>query len=261
MNELSLCRRRDGVSDNHTLRVEHYYTFQVTTKRGKHEKNMKASNNDNQRIYNWSHLLKTPEWNAYVENPLDDVTRVKFLDRITRPQILDTSPEIQAAILNPYPPYAISYKSMTVDVGQVVKGERKLDPRHYNAFDLVPWIVTILFAKANNKPMSSMIGNSTNKAIINFICRFGYATKSYNQNAVHGAIRTYLPEVTFKMTHLNNCKGVYQVIPVTVFLMTLYDACFMFQTDKSVNMMMETLQQFDLIPNLDNTSLLGTLSK
>ncbi len=85
MNELSLCRRRDGVSDNHTLRVEHYYTFQVTTTRGKHEKNMKASNNDDQRIYNWSHLLKTPEWNAYVENPLDDVTRVKFLDRITRP--------------------------------------------------------------------------------------------------------------------------------------------------------------------------------
>jgi hypothetical protein len=46
MNELSLCRRRYGVSDNHTLRVEHYYTFQVTTMRGKHEKNMKASNND-----------------------------------------------------------------------------------------------------------------------------------------------------------------------------------------------------------------------
>ncbi len=89
MNELSLCRRRDGVSDNPTLRVEHYYTFQVTMTRGKREKNMKASNNDNQWIYNWSHLLKTPEWNAYVENPLDDVTRVKFLDRITRPQILD----------------------------------------------------------------------------------------------------------------------------------------------------------------------------
>ncbi len=109
--------------------------------------------------------------------------------------------------------------------------------------------------------MSSMIGDSTNKAIINFICRYGYATKPYNQNAVHGAITTCLPEVTSNMIHLNNCKGVYQVIPVTVFLMTLYNACFMFQTGKSVNMMIETLQRFDLIPNLDNTSLLGTLSK
>jgi len=35
----------------------------------------------------------------------------------------------------------------------------------------------------------------------------------------------------------------------------------MFQTDKSVNMMIDTLQRFDLIPNLDNTTLLGTLSK
>ncbi len=109
--------------------------------------------------------------------------------------------------------------------------------------------------------MSSMIGDSTNKAIINFICKYRYAKKPYNQNAVHGATTTYLPEVTSEMTHLNNCKGVYQVIPVTVFLMTLYDACFMFQMDKSVNMMVKTLQQFDLIPNLDNTSLLGTLSK
>jgi hypothetical protein len=110
---------------------------------------------------------------------------------------------------------------MTVDVGQAVKGERKLDPRHYNVFDLIPRIVTILFAKANNKPMSSMIGDSINKAIINFICRYGYATKPFNQNAVYGAVTTYLPEVTSEMTYLNNCKGVYQVIPVAVFLMTL----------------------------------------
>ncbi len=161
------------------------------------------------------------------------------MDRITRPLTIDTSPE---AIWNPYPPYAISYKSMTVDVGQAIKGERKLDPRHYNAFDLIPRIVTILLTKANNKPMSSMIGDSTNKAIINFICKYGYATTPYNQNDVHGAITTYLPEVTAEMAHLNNCKGVYQVIPVTVFLMTLCDACFMFQTDKSAKMMVETLQ-------------------
>ncbi len=175
-------------------------------------------------------------------------------------RFLDTSPEIQAAIVDPYPPYAVSYKSMTVDVGEVVKGYRKLDLCHYNNFDLIPQIVTILLAKAKNKLMSSMIGDSTNKAIINFICSYGYATKSYNQNALHVAIRTYLPEVTAEKSYLNTCKGLYQVILVMVFLMTLYDACFMFQMDNSVTMMIETLQQFCLIPNLDNTSLLGTLS-
>ncbi len=80
-------------------------------------------------------------------------------------------------------------------------------------------------------------------------------------NAVHGAVTTYLPELTTEIAYLNGCKGVHQIIPVAVFLMTLYNACFMFQTDKSVNMMIDTLQRFDLIPNLDNTTLLGTLSK
>ena len=106
-----------------------------------------------------------------------------------------------------------------------------------------------------------MIRDSTNTAIINFICRYGYATKPLNQNAIHGAVTTYLPELTSEIAYLNGCKGVYQVIPVAVFLMTLYNACFMFQTDKSVNMMIDTLQRFDLTPNLDNTTLLGTLSK
>jgi hypothetical protein len=48
MNELSLCRRRDGVSDNHSLMVDHSFTIQVTITRRQHEKNMKASNNDDQ---------------------------------------------------------------------------------------------------------------------------------------------------------------------------------------------------------------------
>jgi hypothetical protein len=126
MNELSLCRRRDGVSENHALMFESCFTFQVTTTRPKHERFMRASNNDDQQIYRWSHLLNTPEWNSYVENPLDEVTRVKFLDRITAPKTTDV------IIRNPYPPYAISYKSMTVDVGIVVKGERKLDPKPFS---------------------------------------------------------------------------------------------------------------------------------
>ena len=256
MNELSLCRKRDGVSENHALVMKNSFTFQVTTLRGKHESLMRANNNDDQRIYKWSDLLATPEWNNYVENPLDELVRVKFLDRLT-----EHKEDTLEAMRNPYPPYAISLKSMTLDVGTVTKGERKLDPRHYNAYDLIPRIVTILYAKATNKPMSSMIGDSTNTAIINFICRYGYATKTFNQNAVHGAVTTYLPELTSEIAYLNGCKGVYQVIPVAVFLMTLYNACFMFQTDKSVNMMIDTLQRFDLIPNLDNTTLLGTLSK
>ena len=50
-------------------------------------------------------------------------------------------------------------------------------------------------------------------------------------------------------------------MPVAVFLMTCYNAGFMFQIDKTDNLMIETLQRLDLIPNLDNASVLQTFSK
>ena len=61
------------------------------------------------------------------------------------------SPGFESDAVNSYPPYAISYKSMSIDVGEVVKSRRKVDPRHYNAFDLLPRIITILHAKRNQR--------------------------------------------------------------------------------------------------------------
>jgi len=48
---------------------------------------------------------------------------------------------------------------------------------------------------------------------------------------------------------------------VAVFLMTCYNACFMFQIDKTENLIIDTLERLDLIPNLDNANLLQTFSK
>ncbi len=64
--------------------------------------------------------------------------------------------------------------------------------------------------------------------------------------------------LTMENGYLNAYKGIYQVIPMTSFLMTLYNACFMFQQDTTFNLI-ETLERFDLVPNLDNSSLLQTL--
>ncbi len=69
----------------------------------------------------------------------------------------------------------------------------------------------------------------------------------------------YLPEVTGE--YLNACTGEYQVIPVSVFLMTLYNACFMFQEDKTDNMLIKALEHFNLTSNLHNETFFTTLSK
>jgi hypothetical protein len=88
--------------------------------------------------------------------------------------------------------------------------------------------------------------------LINFTCRYAFLTKAYNQNSTHSSVVDYLPEV--KSEFLNMCKGTYSVIPVAVFIMTLYNACFMFQQDKTENLMIKALERFDLTPNIDDNA-------
>jgi hypothetical protein len=160
---------------------------------------------------------------------------------------------------NASPPYGIFYKSVTVTVGKIEKGRRWVDQRHLNGFDMIPIIVTILCAKKKNDIIANVVSDDLNHRMINYICRYIYATKSHNQNTLHPAVEMYLPEVTGE--YLNTCMGKYQVIIVSVFLMTLYNACFMFQQDKTDNMLIKALECFNLTPNLDNETFFTTLSK
>jgi hypothetical protein len=124
---------------------------------------------------------------------------------------------------------------------------------------MLPSIVTILHAKIKNEIPSKIVADATNKNMINFICRYAFLTRAYNQNSTHPAVAEYLPEV--KAEYLNMCKGTYQVIPVAVFIMTLYNACFMFQTDKTDNMLIKALEWFDMTPNVDDNTFFKTMSK
>ncbi len=77
-----------------------------------------------------------------------------------------------------------------------------------------------------------MPGDETNKSMINIIYRYGYATRAYNQNSFHVAIRVYTPEFDMENSYLNLCNGVDLAKLVTVFAMTLYNVCIMFKADK-----------------------------
>ena len=136
---------------------------------------------------------------------------------------------------------------MSIDVGEVIKSRQKVDPRHNNAFDLLPRLIIILHAKETNKLISKKAQKHLNTAMVNFVCRYGYGTREYNQNSLHAAALTYLPDIYTDNSYLNNCKGIYQVMPVAVFLITCYNAGFMFQIDKTDNLMIETLERLDLL--------------
>ena len=131
---------------------------------------------DNQDLYGWCDLIGK-EWHMFSKDPLDDATRAQFLDmmtyRLNHQAILNInspSPDFQSALVNLYPPYAISYKSILSNVGEVIKGRRMVDPQHYSAFDLIPRIIMILHAKESNELISKMAVRPSNIIDRNCAC-------------------------------------------------------------------------------------------
>jgi hypothetical protein len=49
--------------------------------------------------------------------------------------------------INDYPPYTIQWEGMAVDVGGTKNAVRKVDPRFYNGYQMLPSIITMLHAK------------------------------------------------------------------------------------------------------------------
>ena len=75
---------------------------------------------------------------------------------------------------------------------------------------------------------------------------------------IHGAYSKYV-EMTAQ--YINGCTGDTQIIPVTMFLVMLYNACFMFQINKKPNMLITAVDMFDLRVNIDHELFVNTLSK
>jgi hypothetical protein len=143
------------------------------------------------------------------------------------------------------------------------KGEKYLDAGHINAFILTPPITTILNAKLQSKPLRGMINDENNVKITSYICRFQYRTKTITNNKVHPALIKYSPSgVEFqKKNVINNLLGNDRVVPVTIFLVTMYNACMLYQKDKTTNLLIPKLQRFDMIGKVDDNTFIDTMSE
>ncbi len=62
-------------------------------------------------------------------------------------------------------------------------------------------------------------------------------------------------------TYINGFVGKEQIIPVTMFLVLLYIACFMYQKDNKSNLLISALDTFDLGPKVDHKIYMNTLSE
>jgi hypothetical protein len=86
-------------------------------------------------------------------------------------------------------------------------------------------------------------GNLFEVGIINFITQFGNYMQKTPYLKIH---EVYGKFVNMTATYINGCGGKEQIIPVTMFLVMLYNACFMYQSDKRSNLLITALDIFDL---------------
>jgi hypothetical protein len=163
------------------------------------------------------------------------------------------------------PPVGLHFKNFTEDVPAETrnnKGQKYLDASHINAFILIPPITTILNAKLQNKPLRSMVNDENNAKITSYMCRYQYETNAVTNNKVHPALLEYSHGAEFKTNYfINNLLGHDQIVPVTILLVTMYNACMLFQKIKKTNLLIPTLQRFDMIGKLTDETFVETMSE
>jgi hypothetical protein len=107
--------------------------------------------------------------------------------------------------------------------------------RHYNAYLIVPRLVCILSTKLKGDVLHKRLGQEYDVKLIKFITRYGYATRPNTFSKLHGAYAKYTD--MHNTTYINNCNDVNRIIPVTLFLVMLFNACFTYQPNKDTNLL------------------------
>jgi hypothetical protein len=138
-------------------------------------------------------------------------------------------------------------------------GMRKVDARHYNGYLLIPGLVYHMSSKIKNIRINELYGNEFEVGLINYLARYGPYTRLKPFVKLHGAFSNYV-EMT-EVAYINECTAEFQIIPVTIFLVTLYNACWMFQRDRDSNMLIIALDTFDLGDAVEHEKFMKTLSE
>ncbi len=137
---------------------------------------------------------------------------------------------------------------------------RKIDVRHVNGYLIIPGIVYLLSTKLQKVVLNDHLGEEQEMKLINFIVRYGYATQRGSHVKLHGAYSQYT--TLNQAAYIQGCfDNVNHIIPVTIFIVMLYNACFTYQEDKSTNLLISTLDNFDTSSLVDDDMFMNTFSE
>jgi hypothetical protein len=91
----------------------------------------------------------------------------------------------------------------------------------------VPRLVYQLSTKLKKEAIHNRIGKSNEVKLIKFLTRYGYATRAAPFYKLHCAYARYTCNIN-NVNYMNNCGDWNRIIPVTVFLVMLFNACLMY---------------------------------
>ncbi len=114
-------------------------------------------------------------------------------------------------------------------------------------------------SKIKNIRINKLYRNPFEVGMINYIARYGPYTQLKPFVKLHGAFSNYV-EMT-EVSYINECTGEFQIIPVTMFLVTLYNACWIFQSKRDSKKLIFVLDTFDLGDAVEHEKFIKTLSE
>jgi hypothetical protein len=160
-------------------------------------------------------------------------------------QLSLTSTAKDSAKITCSPPHRITLKSITADVLPIKKGTQNVGVRQMNAYQIIPGLVYTHHSKLSGHVLKEILNNNDVVKIINYITRYCYATRSSPYVTMHGACQDY--GIPIKQ-YLSSCEGELEILPVTVLLVSMYNACNTFQIkkDKRENLLTLALEKLEL---------------
>jgi hypothetical protein len=141
------------------------------------------------------------------QNPFGSGAREQYLQHVL---VLQDPRNSKTKKLSP--PYGLTFASFTTNVGVVEVKEKwpKIDASHVNAYLIIPGIVYHLSATLEKGHIHEHVGQEKEMQLIQFLCRFEYATRKGRTMMLHVANTHYCHGIN-ETKFLQSCLGYYRI--------------------------------------------------
>ena len=247
----STAAQRNNKKDQPTFSKYSMNYIEKTNKQ--YESQLKDDDDNDDTFLNYASLLVSEPWLKYIGNPNDSVLRNSLIDTVCPVSTKYNKPH--------QPPFGLHFENLANDSIYVTTNKKcsAINSSHVNAFFIIPPIVHSLLDKLN----SNKLGGSdvdTKVKIIHYLTRIECGTKAPNLHIHQQAINHYCSRANHA-EYIQDLSGIYKAIPVTVFLVALYNASYMFNDDKSGNFLISALDRFDLGTTVTDDTFMDIMSK